>query len=87
MVLWWIGNILLLVVVAPVVVMLLRRVLTPVQEINEYVADVLEHGVLAIANLDAIDDLEETERVSAELARNGRHYIDALQLGLKQKGA
>lgn len=57
MTLWWIANILLLVAIIPVVVLLLSRLRAPVIEIRRYADDALEHGVLAIANLDAVDEL------------------------------
>jgi hypothetical protein len=64
-VLWWIANALLLLVVIPVVVLLLHRLRRPVIEIRRYAEDALEHGVLAIAELDAVDDLVETrERIA-----------------------
>lgn len=75
MVLWWVANVVLVVVVAPVVVLLLHRLRRPVIEIRRYADDALEHGVLAIAELDAIDALPETrERVgtlAAQLTRYG----------------
>jgi hypothetical protein len=64
-VLWWIANALLLLVVIPAVVLLLHRLRRPVIEIRRYAEDALEHGVLAIAELDAVDDLVETrERIA-----------------------
>jgi signal transduction histidine kinase len=64
-VLWWIANAVLLLVVVPVVALLLHRLRQPVLEIRGYAEDALEHGVLAIAALDPIDDLVETrERVA-----------------------
>lgn len=60
MVLWWIGNGLLLLLVIPLVVVLLHRLREPVLEIRRYADDALEHGVLAIAELDAVDELVET---------------------------
>lgn len=64
MVLWWIANVVLVLVVFPVVVILLHRLREPVLEIRAYADDALEHGVLAIAELDAVDELAETrERV------------------------
>lgn len=63
--LWWIGNAVLLLVVVPAVVLLLHRLRQPVLEIRGYAEDALEHGVLAIAALDSIDDLAETrERIA-----------------------
>lgn len=65
MVLWWIANLLLLLVVIPLVVVLLHRLRRPVLEIRRYAEDALEHGVLAIAELDAVDELVETrERIA-----------------------
>lgn len=65
MTLWWIANGLLLLVIIPVVALLLHRLREPVLEIRAYADDVLEHGVLALANLDAVDELVETrQRVS-----------------------
>lgn len=65
MVLWWIANALLLLVIIPVVVLLLHRLHRPVEAIRRYAEDALEHGVLAIAELDAVDELVETrERIA-----------------------
>lgn len=64
MTLWWIANALLLLVIIPVVALLLHRLREPVLEIRAYADDVLEHGVLTLSNLDAVDELVETrERV------------------------
>jgi hypothetical protein len=57
MILWWIGNIVFVAVIIPVVVLLLHRLREPVKEIRAYAEDALEHGVLAIAHLDAVDEL------------------------------
>ncbi len=73
MTLWWLGNALFLLVVIPVVVLLLHALLRPVVEIGKYADDILEHGVGAIAQLDAIEDLVTTgdraEQVNRELSR------------------
>lgn len=79
MTLWWIGNILLIVVVAPVVVLLLRDVLSATKEIHAYAADALEHGVLLIAQLDAIDELETTGEATERLDAGVRQYCQALE--------
>lgn len=64
MTLWWIGNAVFLLVVIPLVVLLLHRLRRPVLQIRAYAEDALEHGVLAIAALDPIDELVETrERI------------------------
>ncbi len=73
MTLWWLGNALFILVVIPVVVLLLHALLRPVVEIGKYADDILEHGVGAIAQLDAIEDLATTgdraEQVNRELSR------------------
>lgn len=64
MLIWWIANALLLLVIIPVVAVLLHKLREPVREIEAYAEDVLEHGVGALAELDAVDELVETrERV------------------------
>lgn len=60
MVLWWIANAVFVLVIIPFVAILLYRLREPVFEIRDYAADVLEHGVLAIKELDAVDELVET---------------------------
>lgn len=79
MVLWWIGNILLIAVVFPVVVTLLRDVLTATKEIHAYAEDALEHGVLLIAQLDTLDELETTEQATDRLNNGVQRYCQALQ--------
>ncbi len=63
MTLWWIGNVVFLLVVIPVVILLLRSLSRPVFEIRDYVDDVLEHGVLAIAALDSVEELLDTREL------------------------
>lgn len=67
MTLWWIGNIVFLFVIIPVVVLLLRGLREPVLEIDRYASDALEHGVLAIAALDAVDELATTRQYAGEV--------------------
>lgn len=57
---WWIGNAIVYLVVLPLVVVLLHRLHRTVVEIRRYADDALEHGVGAIAHLDAVDELAET---------------------------
>lgn len=75
MTLWWIGNALFLLVIIPVVVLLLHRLREPVFEIGASVDDILEHGVLAIAALDAVDELvttrEQISLLGSQVARYG----------------
>lgn len=65
MLLWWLGNVVLLFVVVPVVVLLLNRVLRPIQEIDAYADDILEHGVGITGALDAVPKLERTRQLSS----------------------
>ncbi len=78
MTLWWIGNAVFVLVIIPVVVLLLRALREPVIEIERYAADALEHGVLAIAELDAVDDLQVTRERVRELRDQLVRYGDAL---------
>lgn len=78
MTLWWIGNIVFVAVVIPLVVFLLNRVLTPVVEIGKYADDILEHGVLAIAALDAADELITTRDLVKEVGSGIGRYGAAL---------
>lgn len=78
MIWWWIGNAVFLLVVIPVVLFLLDKLRRPVIEIRDYVDDTLEHGVLAIAALDAVDDLVETRDQVKELKAGVLRYGDAL---------
>lgn len=79
MVLWWIANILLIAVVFPVVAALLRDVLTATKEIDAYAKDALEHGVLLIAQLDTLDELETTEQATQRINSGVQRYCQALQ--------
>ncbi|PSO46356.1 MAG: hypothetical protein BRC31_00525 [Actinobacteria bacterium QS_5_72_10] len=79
MVLWWIANIVLIVIVFPVVVVLLRDVLTVTKEIDAYAKDALEHGVLLIAQLDTLDDLDTTAEASERVNAGVQRYCQALE--------
>lgn len=79
MALWWIGNLIFLAVVIPVVVYLLNQLMEVIVEIGRYADDVLEHGVLLIANMDAIDQLEETGQLAAQTSQGVQAYADALK--------
>lgn len=82
MILWWIGNLIFVAVIIPVVIILLNNLIEPIIEIRRYGDDVLEHGVLLIAAMDAIDELEETRDQAAQVKEGVRAYTAALsQLG------
>lgn len=78
MTLWWIGNAVLALVIIPVVVVLLVRLRRQVLEIRAYADDTLEHGVLAIAELDAVDELVETRERIATLKDQAVTYGGAV---------
>ncbi|HEX2041258.1 MAG TPA: hypothetical protein VHF24_01365 [Acidimicrobiales bacterium] len=78
MALWWIGNILLIFVIPPVVLLLLNKVLRPILEIDRYVADVLEHGVLLTGTLDAVPNLVRTCELTGQCRLNVTRYGLAL---------
>ncbi|MFN2557048.1 MAG: hypothetical protein ABR592_09275 [Nitriliruptorales bacterium] len=73
MTLWWLGNAVFILVIIPVVILLLHGLLKPVEEIGRYTDDILEHGVGAIAQLDAIEELatsgDQAEKVNRDLSR------------------
>ncbi|HSH59209.1 MAG TPA: hypothetical protein VK988_06110 [Acidimicrobiales bacterium] len=73
------GNVVLLFVVVPVVVLLLNRVLRPIQEINSYANDILEHGVGLTGALDAVPKLERTRQLSSAARGAVSRYGAALQ--------
>lgn len=79
MALWWLGNLIFVAVVIPVVVTLLNNLMEPIVEIRRYGDDVLEHGVLLIAALDAVDELENTRDLAAETASGVKSYGAALK--------
>lgn len=79
MALWWIGNLIFLAVVIPVVVYLLNQLMEVIVEIGRYADDVLEHGVLLIANMDGIDQLEETGQLAAQTSQGVQAYANALK--------
>lgn len=78
MVWWWIGNAVFLLVVIPLVLVLLNNLRRPVTEIRDYIDDTLEHGVLAIAALDAVEDLLETRDRVKDVKADVLRYGDAL---------
>lgn len=78
MTLWWIGNVIFLVVIIPVVILLLNRVMGPVVEIKRYADDVLEHGVLLIASLDSVEELNRTRDLKKQVSAGVQRYGAAL---------
>lgn len=60
MIFWWLANLALFLVVVPALVFFLNKVLRPIREIDNYVQDILEHGVLLTATLDCVPNLIRT---------------------------
>jgi hypothetical protein len=78
MALWYIGAILLILVVPPVVLLFLNRVLRPIMEIDKYVDDVLEHGVLLSGTLDSVPNLIRSCELTGACRLNVTRYGLAL---------
>ncbi len=78
MVLWYIADILLILVVPPVVLLFLNRVIRPIMEIDKYVDDVLEHGVLLSGTLDAVPNLIRSCELTGACRLNVTRYGLAL---------
>ena len=78
MALWWLGNAVFLLVVIPLVILLLNRLMRPTVEIGKYADDVLEHGVILIASLDAVDELLNTRELVKKVGAGVGQYGAAL---------
>jgi hypothetical protein len=78
MVLWYIADILLILVVPPVVLLFLNRVIRPIMEIDKYVDDVLEHGVLLSGTLDSVPNLIRSCELTGQCRLNVTRYGLAL---------
>ncbi len=78
MILWYIAALLLIFVIPPVVLLFLNRVLKPIKEIDNYVEDVLEHGVLLTATLDSVPNLIRTCELTGTCRLNVTRYGLAL---------
>lgn len=79
MTLWWIGNFILLLAIVPVLLFILNRLLSATVEIGRYADDALEHGVLLIAHLDAVDDLVQTRDLVQQTKSGVLRYGGALR--------
>jgi hypothetical protein len=78
MILWYIAALLLILVIPPVVLLFLNKVLKPIKEIDRYVEDVLEHGVLLTATLDCVPTLIRTCELTGTCRLNVTRYGLAL---------
>ncbi|MCA1847267.1 MAG: hypothetical protein LC792_29580, partial [Actinobacteria bacterium] len=68
----------LIAVVLPAVIYFLNKVLRPIKEIDAYVQDILEHGVLLTGTLDAVPNLIRTCELSGTARLNVTRYGLAL---------
>jgi hypothetical protein len=75
---WWLGDLVLIVVVLPAVIFFLNKVMRPIREIDAYVADILEHGVLLTGTLDCVPNLIRTCELSGTARLNVTRYGLAL---------
>ena len=77
---WWLlADLVLIVVVAPTVVFFLNKVWRPVQEIQAYAHDILEHGVNLTATLDSVPKLARTRELTSRARESTMRYGSALQ--------
>lgn len=76
---WWlIGDVLLIAVVAPAVIFFLNKVWRPIQEIQAYARDILEHGVNLTATLDSVPKLGRTRELAGQTRQAAGRYGSAL---------
>ncbi|MGH9277292.1 MAG: hypothetical protein ACRD12_04200 [Acidimicrobiales bacterium] len=78
MIFWWLADLLLILVVVPALVFFLNKVLRPIKEIDAYVQDILEHGVLLTGTLDCVPNLIRTCELSGTARLNVTRYGLAL---------
>lgn len=78
MIWWWLADIVLIAVVAPAVIFFLNKVWRPIKEIDAYVQDILEHGVLLTGTLDCVPNLIRTCELSGAARLNVTRYGLAL---------
>ncbi|MGH9225845.1 MAG: hypothetical protein ACRD2W_19125 [Acidimicrobiales bacterium] len=74
----WLADILLIFVVAPAVIFFLNKVWRPIKEIDAYVTDILEHGVLLTGTLDCVPNLIRSCELSGMARLNVTRYGLAL---------
>lgn len=76
MTLWWVGNAVLLAVVIPVVILLLRNVIRQAASIRKRSDELVTVGGSIVTNLDAVQDLAETQRLVGQTGAGlGRYGI------------
>lgn len=78
MIWWWLAALAMLVVVPPALMFFLNKVWRPIQEIDAYAKDILEHGVALTATLDCVPNLIRTCELSGTARLNVTRYGLAL---------
>ncbi len=78
MIWWWLAALAMLVVVPMALVFFLNKVWRPIQEIDAYAKDILEHGVALTATLDCVPNLIRTCELSGTARLNVTRYGLAL---------
>lgn len=75
---WWIGIAGLVLVVIPGVVVLTTGIVASLNEVHDYAADILDHGVGLAGNLDPIPELATTRDVAKQVGAGIDRYGAAL---------
>ena len=78
MIWWWLAALAMLFVVPPALMFFLNKVWRPIQEIDAYAKDILEHGVALTATLDCVPNLIRTCELSGTARLNVTRYGLAL---------
>lgn len=88
MILWWIGNLILLFVVLPIVVVLMKRIVTPVNQIRKTVDNILYDGVVLTGKLDNVPELlATTDGAVKQIASGATDYVKRVGYLLGALGA
>jgi hypothetical protein len=75
---WWLAALAMLFVVPPALIFFLNKVWRPIQEIDAYAKDILEHGVALTGTLDCVPNLIRTCELSGTARLNVTRYGLAL---------
>ncbi len=75
---WWLGLAALAFVVIPSVVVLATGIVARLNEVHDYAADILEHGVGLAGNLDPIPELATTRDLVKQVGTGVGRYGAAL---------
>jgi hypothetical protein len=76
MIFWWIGDLVLLFVVLPITIVLMKRIVTPVNQIRATVDDILRDGVMLTRELDNVPELlTVTDNAVKEICVGATSYV------------